>query len=150
MFGAEIMNRIYREEFNKRPRKTILLPGCMRQIKTQCHAKETNLGLKCMKCNTECPTSKLKSKGEKEGFEVYTILHESQAFKNITSKDKKELGIIGVACTLNLINGGWKAYDMGIPAQCVILNHTGCSNHWNKQTITTNINQNQLEKILNT
>jgi hypothetical protein len=150
MFGAEIMNRIYREEFIKRSRKILLLPGCMRQTQKTCQAKQTHLGLKCQKCNTQCPTYQYKNKGEKEGYEVYTILHESQAFENITNHDKKEISIIGVACILNLINGGWKSYKLGMPAQCVILNYPGCSKHWCKQNITTNINHKELEKIITT
>jgi hypothetical protein len=148
MFGAEIMNQINHQEFQKRPRKALILPGCMRLPKNICKGEKTHLGDVCKKCNAQCPTYKLKKQGEKEKFEVYTITHESDAFKNASQEDKKELGIIGVACTLNLINGGWKAGSLGIPAQCVILDQVGCTNHWSEKPKTIKFNIKQLNTIL--
>ncbi|MDD2643851.1 MAG: DUF116 domain-containing protein [Methanobacteriaceae archaeon] len=148
MFGAEIMNQIYYKEFQERPRKALILPSCMRQTINKCQGKKTPLGCSCQKCDKNCPTYHLKTKADREGFEIYTVTHESDAFKNVTMEDKKEIGIIGVACVLNLINGGWKSYELGMPAQCVILNHVACANHWTKEDIKTDFNQKQLNKIL--
>lgn len=149
MFGAEIMNRVFKADFEKRDRKAVLLPGCMKNPKGQrCLASEERLGEVCKLCNNNCPVCEITKKGLKNNFEVYIVSHESSAFSKANEDDKENLGIVGVACVLNLIAGGWKARSLGMPAQCVILNYVGCSNHWTDNPFSTSINYLELEKIL--
>lgn len=150
MVGAEIMNRAFKKEFNERPRKALLLPGCMRRSQELCRAEETKLGLRCTGCIKNCNVHTLMNMGDKQGFEVYIVSHESSAFSKSTQKDRDELGIVGVACVSNLIAGGWKSNSLGIPAQCVLLDSASCQNHWNNEEIPTNINFNYLMKLFNT
>lgn len=148
MFGAEIMNRAFKEDFDKRTRKALLLPGCMRISQSICKADETNLGLKCVGCSKNCNVDRLTRRGRELNFEVYIILHESRAFSKSSKKDREELGIIGVACIPNLIAGGWKSESFGIPAQCVLLDYSSCQNHWDNGGFPTVINVNHLLKLL--
>jgi hypothetical protein len=149
MVGAEIMNRTFRVKFEKRPRKAVLIPGCMRYHQNNsCQAIEEKLGLKCSMCLNKCPAASITKKGLEKNFEVYIISHESSAFSQSTEQDRKELGIVGVACVNNLISGGWKSDSLGIPAQCIVLEYVGCQNHWHEEGFPTEINQNELEKIL--
>ncbi|MGB9936644.1 MAG: DUF116 domain-containing protein [Methanobacterium sp.] len=147
MVGAEIMNRAFQSEFKERPRKALLLPGCMRISGKICKAEETDLGLKCRNCMKNCNVNYLTDMGSKHGFEVYIISHESSAFSKSTKEDRNELGIIGVACVSNLIAGGWKSDSLGIPAQCVLLDSASCKNHWHETGIPTNININHLMRL---
>ena len=148
MVGAEIMNRSFKIAFDKRPRKALILPGCMRYSNENCRAKETNLGLKCINCTKNCNINQLTDMGKEYKFEVYIVQHESSAFSKSTKKDRDELGIIGVSCILNLIAGGWKSESLNIPAQCVLLEQSTCKNHWHKEGVPSNINLDQLIKIL--
>ncbi|MGL4669880.1 MAG: DUF116 domain-containing protein [Methanobacteriaceae archaeon] len=146
MVGAEIMNRIYKEEFKERKRKAILVPICISIPKDKkCKAVDERLGLVCVKCNNDCPVAKLTLKYD--DLEVYIVSHESTAFSKINNKDRNNLAIVGIACVLNLVSGGWKADSLGIPPQCVILNHVGC-NHWCDKAIPTSIRTDILENIL--
>jgi len=79
---------------------------------------------------------------------VYIVSHSSDILSNISKKEKKELGIIGVACINNLIEGGWKISSYGIPPQCVILNYVGCKKHWSSKDILTDFNFNKLKNII--
>jgi uncharacterized protein len=143
------MNLTFRSEFEKRPHKAVLIPGCMRYHQdNKCQAIEENLGLKCSMCQNKCPAALITKKGLEKNFEVYLISHESSAFSQSTTEDRNELGIVGVACVSNLISGGWKSDSMGIPAQCVVLNYVGCQNHWHEEGFPTEINHSELEKIL--
>ena len=149
MVGAEIMNRAFRKKFEKRPRKALILPGCMKfSAEEKCRAQDTNLGLKCTGCSKSCNVNELTKMGDEYGFEVYIVPHESSAFSKSTNKDRDELGIIGVACVSNLISGGWKAVSLGIPAQCVLLDYSSCKNHWDEEGFPTSINLDQLMKLL--
>lgn len=144
MVGAEIMNRCLREEFLKAKEKRLLLPACMRiNQNNYCRAIETKDGYLCRGCSIGCNVSKYTKLGEKYNFKVYIIHHESSAF----TKEKVEagkIGIVGVACVLNLISGGWKAKDLGLVPQCVLLNYCGCKKHWDERGIITDINVNRL------
>ncbi|MEJ6949995.1 DUF116 domain-containing protein [Natronospora cellulosivora (SeqCode)] len=60
----------------------------------------------------------------------------------------EDVSIIGVACLLNLLSGGWKAKEMGMPALCVLLDYCGCKNHWDKKGVITNLNYEQLSNIM--
>jgi hypothetical protein len=147
MVGAEIMNRAFNKEFEDRPRKALLLPGCMRISQEICKAEETKLGLRCIGCVKNCNVHQLTDMGEIYEFEVYIISHESSAFSKSSKEDRKELGIVGVACVTNLIAGGWKSDSIGIPAQCVLLDSASCKNHWNNKGIPTEINVDHLMKL---
>ena len=143
MLGAEIMNRLFKEEYDKRTRKAIILPSCMNSNNKECKAKEDRLGLVCSYCNPNCNVYKI-SKEYKE-HEVYIVSHESTAFKGAKKEDQKELGIIGITCVLNLISGGWKAANLSIPPQCVLLEHVACKKHWLNEDMYGKINENELK-----
>ncbi|UZW15654.1 DUF116 domain-containing protein [Clostridium pasteurianum] len=149
MTGAEIMNRSFRTDFLKTKIKKLLLPVCMRyNNEKNCKAQYTEDGYTCKDCIENCKVNKLSKMGKKYGFEVLIIPHGSSAFK-----EKKisygEIGIVGVACVLNLMSGGWKARRFNLVPQCVILDYCGCKKHWSNKGIVTDININQLKQVLN-
>jgi len=151
MVGAEIMNRAFREEFLFVKNKVVLLPACMKTYSdSRCIAQNTDSGLHCLGCTPGCRVNELTRLGEKNSFEVFVIPHESTAFTRWTRKPAEagEVGIIGIACVLNLIEGGWRSKNLDIPPQCVFLDYCGCSNHWLNKGVSTDINIPQLKRIL--
>ncbi len=152
MVGAELMNRAFRSEFVRTKSKALFLPSCMQALrKPECQARSTSRGLVCSRCCPECNVHQLVQLGEKLGFEVLIIPHESSLFtkEKIKNFEDEDLGIIGVACLLNLTSGGWKAKGLGLPAQCVVLDYCGCQNHWHETGMMTEINLEELKRILN-
>ncbi len=143
MLGAEIMNRIFKEEYDKRKRKAIILPSCMNSNNKECKAKEDRLGKVCNYCNPQCNVYKISKKYS--NHEVYIVSHESTAFKGAKKEDMTELGILGITCVLNLISGGWKSSNLSIPPQCVLLEHVACKNHWLNEDIYAKINEEELK-----
>lgn len=142
MLGAEIMNRSYKDDFDKRPRKAIILPGCMNSNSKKCKAQEGSLGHVCAFCNPKCKVYEITK--EYPNLEVYIISHESTAFKGAKKEDMNELGIIGITCVLNLISGGWKSKNLSIPPQCVLLENVACKSHWLSEDIFGEINEKEL------
>ncbi len=148
MVGAEIMNRAFREDFLKTEEKRLLLPICMRShYQKNCKAIKSKEGYICGGCNKKCRVNHLTQQGKKYGVKVLVIPHESAAFTG-EKVARNKIGIIGVACVLNLISGGWKAKDLGFVPQCVILDYCGCKNHWHARGQTTDINLSKLMDIL--
>lgn len=151
MVGAEFMNRGFRTKFCKTSQKLLLLPTCMaKRGPAKCLAKRKDDWYKCSQCTKGCQVNTLVVLGKKMNFKVLMVAHGSSiaARKNNTLPFNSNTGIVGVSCVLNLISGGWLLKDMGIPAQCVILEQCGCKNHWDKKGITTKLNINYLKKIM--
>lgn len=150
MVGAEIMNRAYRADFIRTDKKVVLLPACIRRKQDgTCKCREVAGVLYCASCDSSCQVFQIKKMGKSYGYEVLIIPHESSAFSNSNMKEG-ELGIIGIACVINLLAGGWKAKGYGIPAQCVLLDYCGCKNHWDEEGFPTVIDMQQLEKVMDT
>lgn len=148
MVGAELLNRAFREDFIKTKVKIVLLPACMRfHTQENCKAIHRSDGYECANCTEECNVCKLTKIGIQNNFEVYIIPHESDAFAKGMSL-KGEVGIVGVACVLNLLEGGWKAKALNFIPQCVLLDYCGCRNHWHLKGFATDINMHQLKRVL--
>lgn len=72
----------------------------------------------CAHCTKSCNVNKYDKIDKYYDFQVYIIPYES----NITMKRKFEywdIGIVVIACVLNLISGGFKARGLGFIPQCV-------------------------------
>lgn len=147
MVGAQMMNQAYRPSFLLTKEKRLLLPGCMRaHCSKDCKARFTAQGLVCTQCTKDCKVSQYTILGEEKGFTVYIVPHESSMGKS-KQIGQQQIGIIGVACVLNLISGGLKAVELGFVPQCVLLDYCGCSAHWTKEGIVTDININRLLEV---
>ena len=144
MVGAQIMNEAYRKEFLKTKEKRLLLPSCMRiKDEKNCKAIKTEEGYICNSCSKNCNVNKYDKLGKKYNFQVYIIPHESSISVKNKIKDG-HIGIIGVACVLNLISGGLRAKNLGFVPQCVFLDYCGCKDHWHDKGIITDINMSYL------
>jgi hypothetical protein len=151
MIGTEIMNRAFREAFLDTERRVVLVPPCMKgQPDDQCEARDTPFGARCAGCTPGCRVHQLTRLGEKHGFEVLLMPHELSVFSTGVVKpvEGDAVGIVGVSCVLTNASGGWETKDLGIPAQGVLLDYCGCRYHWHKEGIPTDINFDQLLRVL--
>ncbi|MBW4080672.1 DUF116 domain-containing protein [Paenibacillus sp. S150] len=148
MAGAEIMNRVFHDGFYAAQEKRVFLPICMRNKSAEdCRAVKEGPGYVCRRCSKTCRVHAVTAMAEACGGKVLMIPHASTAFghERIT---EGEVGIVGVACVLNLISGGYKAYDMGYLPQCVLLHYSGCVMHWHPEGIETCIDMDRLKAML--
>ncbi|WP_294403864.1 DUF116 domain-containing protein [uncultured Clostridium sp.] len=144
MVCSEIMNDVYRNRFLDTEHKLVILPACMRQQEKMCLSRKGERGYKCMGCSPLCNVNKLRKQGEIDGFEVTVIPHETD-LSSLHRSDNSSYGIVGIACVLNLVSGGFKALRLGFMPQCVVLDEVGCSNHWFlKKGKMTGINKSKL------
>ncbi|TYQ18075.1 UNVERIFIED_CONTAM: hypothetical protein Cloal_0480 [Acetivibrio alkalicellulosi] len=152
MLGGEIMNSVYRQGFINTDDKVIVLPACMSMsYKSSCKIKKTDDGNYCSGCNPKCMVNSITQLGKENSFKVIVVPHQSSLSNSDkgTGILKENIGVVGVACVLNLISGGWMLKERNIYAQCVLLDYCGCKRHWHKEGIPTCINIEQLKKILN-
>ncbi len=131
MVGAEIMNRTLRKEFENTDEKILLLPTCMSIDNSTCRAKVIKGDLTCLHCNPDCKVSRTTREMRKKGIRTVLIRHSSSFSKSLKPwAHQKNTGLIGVACVLNLLTGGFEMKRLGIPSQCVFLDNPGCKKHW--------------------
>lgn len=146
MVGAEIMNRAYQTDFASTKKRAVLLPACMRsKDDNACKGARVDLEYICSGCDPDCEVNKITKLGKKEGFETRIIPHSSD-FSAWLEKwaAGKDIGVVGVACPLNLITGGLEMKALDVPAQCVLLDYCGCKNHWDNEGISTKLNISEL------
>ena len=54
---------------------------------------------------------------------------------------------MGVACAPGLLGAGWRARATGLPAQCVLLDASGCG-HWRDEAVPTELDLLELSRIV--
>jgi len=150
MFAAELLNRSFREKYQLTDKRAVLLPACMRfRHAEKCKAVFRNFDYICSGCDENCTINRLTQKGRKENYAVYIIPHSGDFSKWLkTWAVDKNIGVIGVACPLNLIKGGLELRALDIPSQCVLLDYCGCNNHWDEKGFPTALNEKILEEYL--
>jgi hypothetical protein len=150
MVGAELMNRAFRPEFLETRERFVLVPGCMRgKSKDECKARKVNEGLICGGCLPQCRVNQLREMGNKHNFKVYIIPHASDLSLWSPHEGNGKRGVIASACVTTLVEGGWELKRYDVPAQCVLLDYSGCKKHWCRQNneIPTMFNVRELRRI---
>jgi uncharacterized protein len=148
MVGAQIMNDSLKEEFLKTDNKILLLPTCMAKS-SNCKAKQSGDAIVCQHCSADCNIFKTSLEMSKIGVDTVLIKHSTDFSKWLKPwANQTHTGLIGTACVLNLLGGGYEMKQLGIPSQCVYLNYSGCKKHWNKAGVPTEINIDQVPQLL--
>jgi hypothetical protein len=149
MVGAEIMNRAFRSEFASSDTRAVLVPGCMRgRTERECQAVRVAEGLLCGGCLAGCHVNQLRAMGNKRGFQVYIIPHASDLSLWSPRPAGPRRGVIASACVTTLVEGGWELKRYDVPAQCVLLDYSGCRKHWHPEGVATAMNVRELKRIL--
>ena len=148
MVCSQILNDAYRSEFKQTKEKVVLLPTCMNLNPFDCKAVSDGEHKYCTACDANCHVGQIKS--AINGSAKIALIPHSSGFSQFLKKweNSESVGLVGVACVLNLLSGGYEMRKLNIKSQCVFLDYCGCSKHWDSEGISTNINLNQLKRIL--
>lgn len=148
IIGANLLNMDLKEEFLNTRKKIVILPCCMTDS-ASCKAKPHEHGFSCVKCNPDCHVYDILDSLDCKISECILIKHSSNFSKQLKPwAHQKHTGLIGVACILNLLKGGYEMKKLDIPSQCVFLDYSGCKKHW-LIDLPTNLKHQQLLKVLN-
>jgi hypothetical protein len=150
MVGAEIMNRAFRTEFLAAERKTVLVPGCMRNRSAEeCEGTKTHDGVRCSGCEPKCHVNQLRLFGLKQNFDVCVMPHSTDLSRWAAKPGAPSSAVVGVACLSVLVQGGWELKRYNVPAQCVLLNQCGCKKHWDQVGFPTELDVRELKRVMN-
>jgi hypothetical protein len=150
MVAAEIMNRGLREEFDRTPRKVVLVPACMRgRNAAGCQARVEGTDMTCSGCDPNCAVNRMTRRMRELGAAVYLVPHTTGFSRWLDRWQREpEVGVAAVACLLNILPGGYAMRARRISAQCVPLDYPGCRKHWNSEGIPTGVNEERLVRIV--
>ncbi len=149
MAAAEMMNRGLRMAFERTLRKAVLVPACMRGAQAaSCKAKVRGVDMTCSACDPECAVNRITRRMRPLGATVYLVTHTS-GFSRWLDRWEREpgVGVVAVACLLNILPGGYEMRERRIASQCLPLDFPGCKKHWDPKGISTAVNEDRLVQI---
>lgn len=147
MLGADIYNRAMKSMFDTCAGKIVLLPACMKlNGGKNCKSVIRDGSEVCTGCTSACSINEIRKLGKKHNFGVEIIRH-SSALTAGKSFKRSGTAFVGVACAATVIAGGLELRKHAVPAQCVLLNHSGCR-HWCNKPVATSLNIDELMQRL--
>lgn len=149
MVAAELMNQGLRGQFEATERRAVLLPTCMRGAKAAaCKARVVGVDMTCTGCDQECAVNRITRKMARRGVPVYLVPHASSFSKWLERWEREhDVGVVAVACLMNILAGGYEMRSRGIASQCVVLDYPGCEGHWRAVGIATGVDEERLVQI---
>ena len=148
MLEIELVNRIYREEFQRAAFKFALLAHCLRDFRPGCRSVEGDIEAVCQGCTEDCLIHLGSVLLEKYGIKPYISVEMDQ--KRLFRRLKQEhpsIGALGIACIPELAMGMRLCLGLGIPAIGIPLDANRCA-RWMSQAHETSYNFEQLEELL--
>lgn len=150
MVGSEVMNRGFLPGYLERSDRVVLVPGCMRaRDDVSCRARRDGLDISCTRCHPDCEVAALDRLAEERGFRIFVVPHAS-TFTAWLRHWRKEPGasLVAVACPLHLVTGGYEMRALGLEAQCVLLQYSGCRRHWDPKGVPTRLDRERLLEVV--
>lgn len=152
MVGAEILNRLWQKSFAATEQRLLVLPGCLRAAPSSCTAEKWILGFRCNYCSNGCQIRELSQLGADYCFHVAFAKHQSSLVSHVQGLSSLgqhgSLGILGVACVLSLLEGGYMLEAHMVLGQCVPLDFCGCKNHWHEDGLFARVSVKRVVEIM--
>jgi hypothetical protein len=148
MIEIELTNRINIDKFKSCEYKIGLLPHCVHDLKKDCMAASDGLEHVCRKCSKECyirQTSDLLNSVDIHPY-IWRDLKLKKIFKRLF-ENYKSVGVLGMACVPELVNGLRKCDKYGIPAIGVPLNANRCV-RWMGEFHDNSVDLRELERLI--
>jgi len=148
MLEIELTNRINRESFSRAEYKIALIPHCLRDYHDHCRMVPGDVEATCSHCNEECfvhlGSLMLENYGIKPHISV-SMDHDT-LFKKLKT-EHPNMGVLGIACIPELVEGMRLCRKLDIPAMGVPLDVNRCQ-RWLGRTLESSFNLKALKKLL--
>jgi hypothetical protein len=148
MIEFALTNRINRAKFLNCEIKIALLPYCLRDLSANCRAVSDGTDYLCRRCSKNCFINEASVLLAKEGIKPYIWMSANlkKVIRN-SNPHSKPVGVLGIACIPELINGMRLCEKKGIPAIGLPLNANRCK-RWMGEFNPNSINTEMLGKLI--
>jgi hypothetical protein len=128
MLEIELMNRAFVNRFRLAGRKLAFLPHCLRDLEANCRAATRDIDFACRGCSTVCNVNAVSTLLREHNIEPYIWMQaDLKALFRRLKNAGGGLGVMGIACVPELVNGMRMCVKLGIPVVGVTLNANRCA-----------------------
>ena len=148
MIEFALVNRIQREAFLGTGFRIALLPYCLRETQAQCKAAPDQIDFRCRNCRKGCYINHVSGILLSHGVEPY-IWRRSRLkplLKGL-AREHGKVGVLGIACIVELVAGMRRCMDAGVPVVGIPLNANRCP-RWMGSFHDTSVDLGALEELL--
>jgi hypothetical protein len=148
MVEVELTNRMNKQIFLESEYKMALLPYCLHDLKKECKSSSDGIEYVCRSCSAECYINNITKTLKSYNVKGYLWMQSNlkTLFRGL-SKDYKTIGILGIACIPELVNGMRPCAKHNIPAVGIPLDANRCI-RWMGAFHDNSVNVEQLGKLL--
>lgn len=148
MLEIELVNRVYRRQFNASRYKFALIAHCLRDFRPECRSVSGEMESVCTGCTSDCYINLGSILFKRFGIEPFiSVTMDLEGLFRRIKAGHKSAGALGIACVPELVNGMRLCIDLGIPPVGVPLDANRCA-RWMGSARETSFTMRALNKLL--
>lgn len=149
MIEIEIVNRIYKEKFNSSKTKYAFLPHCLHDLDKDCLSASDGTDYVCKSCSKNCSINAVSKLMKLRNIKAY-IWREADLKKifRLARSSGENIGVFGIACIPELVNGLRLCAKYDVPAIGVPLDANRCV-RWMGDFYPNSVNEKKILSLLN-
>ena len=149
MIEIEIVNRMYKEKFNSSKTKYAFLPHCLHDLDKDCLSASDGTDYVCKSCSKNCSINAVSKLMKLRNIKAY-IWREADLKKifRLARSSGENIGVFGIACIPELVNGLRLCAKYDVPAIGVPLDANRCV-RWMGDFYPNSVNEKKILSLLN-
>jgi len=148
MLEIELTNRLFKSDFIKADRRIALMPYCLRDFSVSCKSAKEGFDYQCRHCSAKCYQNHASAILKAHQIEPYIWMGGNmKQLAKYTTREKRSLGVMGIACIPELTNGMRNVRKNNIPVIGIPLNANRCI-RWFGEFFPNSIDLVELERML--
>ena len=148
MLEIELVNRANLEAFRRCDVRLAFLPHCLHDLSADCRSARRGEDYVCKGCSKICNINAVSRLLRRHGVVPY--IWRSANLASLFRKLRKQghtVGVLGIACIPELVNGMRTCAKAGVPATGIPLDANRCARWWG-EFLPNSVNIPELENIL--
>jgi len=149
MLEIELVNRINKENFNSSESKYAFLPHCLHDLDKECLSASDGTDYVCKSCSKNCSINSVSKLMKFRNIKAY-IWREADLKKifKLARSNGQSIGVFGVACIPELVNGIRLCAKYDVPAIGVPLDANRCI-RWMGDFYPNSVDEKKILSLLN-
>ncbi|MHB8840404.1 MAG: DUF116 domain-containing protein [Candidatus Aquicultor sp.] len=148
MLEIALVNRIFKERFNRCDVKVAFLPHCLHDLDKKCRAASDGIDYVCKGCSKKCFINRVSTLLRAHDIRPYIWMDANlkSLFKDLQAQGTT-VGVLGIACIPELVDGIRLCTRLNIPVVGVPLNANRCA-RWMGKFHETSVDIEALERLV--